>query len=180
MKTNRQVGILMTELNKGKTLRQAAAKADMCASTARRYRRSGKTPKAMRAPRRHRTLRRHVSAWKKRHAARQRKLADIPQAPRADESAQSDWTHANRLQVTVGGRLPAPAVPLFADALVQAMGSRHAVGVVRIVGRGPVDGAFGTGRRAAASSDRQHHVSIAERRQRRPESLSGIPCMALN
>ena len=140
----------MTELNKGKTLRQAAAKADMCVSTARRYRRSGKTPKAMRAPRRHRTrvnpfadvwpeleamlvidpdlqaatlwehlqsrfpgrwrdsqhrtLRRHVSAWKKRHAARQRKLADIPQAPRAGEFAQSDWTHASQLQVTVGGQ----------------------------------------------------------------------------
>ena len=38
MKTNRQVEISMSELKRGKTLKHAAAKADMCEKTARRYR----------------------------------------------------------------------------------------------------------------------------------------------
>ena len=52
----------------------------------------------------HRTLRRHVRAWRKEQAIATREaIADIPQDPPPGEQSQSDWTHMESIPVTVGG-----------------------------------------------------------------------------
>lgn len=55
MKTDAEVQLMNRERRNGKTLEQAAARANMSVPTARKYRRAGKLPSQLKQPRTHRT-----------------------------------------------------------------------------------------------------------------------------